>query len=91
MSELFSRRDHMGVLNAGSFGVSSVTNSLSDVHSSFPEPTTGEGSRSPTPGLTAAFDPGRFHDGAVDIVSRLTTYLGDRSVRGSTSSIRRCC
>ncbi|WP_179282026.1 pyridoxal phosphate-dependent decarboxylase family protein [Streptosporangium subroseum] len=59
-----------------------MTNSLSDVHSSFPEPTTGEGSRSPTPGLTAAFDPGRFHDGAVDIVSRLTTYLGDRSVRG---------
>ncbi|MFC7647218.1 hypothetical protein ACFQX6_46865 [Streptosporangium lutulentum] len=34
------------------------------------------------PGLTAAFDPERFHDGAADIVSRLTRYLGDRSVRG---------
>ncbi|MEU8204879.1 pyridoxal-dependent decarboxylase [Streptosporangium sp. NPDC049046] len=64
-----------------------MTSSLSDVQSSFPEPkapepATGEGSRSAMPGLTAAFDPERFHDGAMDIVGRLTTYLGDRSVRG---------
>lgn len=59
-----------------------MTSSLSDVQSSFPQPVTGESSHSPTPGLTAAFDPGRFHDGAVNIVRRLTTYLVDQSVRG---------
>ncbi|MEU8384761.1 pyridoxal-dependent decarboxylase, partial [Streptosporangium sp. NPDC048865] len=59
-----------------------MTSSLSDVQSPFPEPATGEGFRSLTPGLTAAFDPEHFHDGAAGIVSRLTTYLGDRSVRG---------
>ncbi|MGC5010750.1 pyridoxal phosphate-dependent decarboxylase family protein [Streptosporangium sp. DT93] len=59
-----------------------MTSSLSDVHSPLPEPATGEGSRSPTPDLAAAFDPDRFRDGAVDIVGRLTTYLADRSVRG---------
>ncbi|MEV4095845.1 pyridoxal phosphate-dependent decarboxylase family protein [Streptosporangium saharense] len=55
-----------------------MTSSLSDVQSPFPEPTTDEA----IPGLTAAFDPGRFHDDAMDIVNRLTAYLGDRSVRG---------
>ncbi|MFF4986073.1 pyridoxal phosphate-dependent decarboxylase family protein [Streptosporangium saharense] len=55
-----------------------MTSSLSDVQSPFPEPTTDEA----MPGLTAAFDPGRFHDDAMDIVNRLTAYLGDRSVRG---------
>ncbi|MFC4587708.1 pyridoxal phosphate-dependent decarboxylase family protein [Sphaerisporangium corydalis] len=59
-----------------------MTSSLSDVQSSFPEPTTGQGPRSPAPGLTAAFDPERFHDGAAAIVTRLTRYLGDHSVRG---------
>ncbi|MEU1878991.1 pyridoxal-dependent decarboxylase [Streptosporangium sp. NPDC020072] len=59
-----------------------MTSSLSDVQSSFPEPTTGEDLWHSASGLTAAFDPGRFHEGALDIVDRLTAYLGDRSVRG---------
>ncbi|GII77037.1 amino acid decarboxylase [Sphaerisporangium rufum] len=58
-----------------------MTSSLSDVHGSPPEPT-AEGPPAPTPGLTAAFDPERFHDGAVEIAGRLTSHLRDRSVRG---------
>ncbi|MFF4414272.1 pyridoxal phosphate-dependent decarboxylase family protein [Streptosporangium sp. NPDC001559] len=59
-----------------------MTSSLSDVQSSFPEPTTGEDLWHSASGLTAAFDPGRFREGALDIVNRLTAYLDDRSVRG---------